>query len=136
MVNGVAAIPEGSVITGVVTASERPGKVKGTGHLAVRFDTLVPQASDERYRIHTAAVGRTAPTQKKKDAVEIGAPAAGGAIIGGIIGGKKGAAIGGAAGGGAGTAVVMNQRGQDARLGKGAALSLRLTEPVTIRIRG
>lgn len=134
MVHGVAVVPEGSLITGVVTASQRPGKVKGTGHVAVRFDTL--HASDERYRIHTAAVGRTAPTQKKKDAVEIGAPAAGGAIIGGILGGKKGAVIGGAAGGGAGTAVVMNQRGKDARLGKGAALTLRLTEPVTIRVRG
>jgi hypothetical protein len=139
MVNGAAAVPEGSLITGVVTAAERPGKVKGTGHVAVRFDTLVPEGpgvSDERYRIHTAAVSRTAPTQKKKDALEIGAPAAGGAIVGGIIGGKKGAVIGGAAGGGAGTAVVLNQRGAEARLGKGSALTLRLTEAVTIRVRG
>jgi hypothetical protein len=135
MVDGVAAVPAGSVVTGVVTDAQRPGKVKGTGHISVRFDTLVPQG-DERYRIHTSAVGRTAPAQKKKDALEIGAPAAGGAIVGGIIGGKKGAAIGAAAGGGAGTAVVVTQRGQDARLGKGAVLTLRLTEPVTVRIRG
>jgi hypothetical protein len=31
---------------------------------------------------------------KKKDAIEIGAPAAGGAAIGALIGGKKGALIG------------------------------------------
>ena len=43
---------------------------------------------------HTAAIGRTAPATKKKDALEIGAPAAGGAIIGALVGGKKGAPIG------------------------------------------
>ena len=41
-----------------------------------------------------------------------------------------------AAGGGAGTAVVLNQRGEEVRLEKGAALTLRLTQPLTIRVRG
>jgi hypothetical protein len=90
----------------------------------------------ERYRIHTAAVGRRAPATKKKDALEIAAPAAGGAIISALIGGKKGAAIGTVAGGGAGTAVVLSTRGKEVHLGKGTALTLRLSEPVTIRIRG
>jgi len=31
---------------------------------------------------------------------------------------------------------VLNQRGKEVRLGKGAALTLRLVEPVTIRVRG
>ena len=35
-----------------------------------------------------------APATKKKDAIQIGMPAAGGAAIGAIIDGKKGAAIG------------------------------------------
>ena len=86
--------------------------------------------------IETAAVGRTAPATKKADAVKIGAPAAGGAIIGGIVGGGKGAAIGAAAGGGAGTAVVMSTRGKEIRLPVGSALRVRLTEPLTIRVRG
>lgn len=136
VIDGVTVVPEGSTVGGVVTAATRAGKTKGTSRLAVRFDSLAPARSDERYRIETSTVARTGPTQKKKDALEIAAPAAGGAIIGGIVGGKKGAAIGGAAGGGAGTAVVLTQRGKDVRLGKGAALTLRLTEPVTIRVRG
>jgi hypothetical protein len=135
VVEGVTALAEGSSVHGVVTGAERAGKVSGTSRLALRFDSLTPAQTDERYEIETSTVARSGPTEKKKDALKIAAPAAGAAIVGGIVGGKKGAVIGGAAGGGAGTAVVMSQRGKDVRLGRGAALTLRLTEPVTIRVR-
>jgi hypothetical protein len=135
VIDGVTALPEGSTVEGVVTDAARAGKVQGTSRLAMRFDSLTPPDSEESYSIETRTVARSGPTQKKKDALQIGAPAAGGAIIGGIVGGKKGAVIGGAAGGGAGTAVVLTQRGKDVRLGRGAAITLRLTEPVTIRIK-
>ncbi|MBI4487206.1 MAG: hypothetical protein HY655_14480 [Acidobacteria bacterium] len=131
-------VPAGSRVSGVVTDATRSGKVKGRAHVAVRFDTLAPQGpdfADNRYAISTAPAGRTAPATKKKDALKIGAPAAGGALIGAVVGGKKGAAIGTAVGGGAGTAVVLSTRGKEARLGRGAALTVRLTEPVTIRVR-
>jgi hypothetical protein len=134
-VQGVTVLPAGSRVSGVVTDATRSGKVKGRAHVGLRFDTLVPQGADERYTIHTAAVGRTAPATKKKDALKIGAPAAGGAIVGAILGGKKGAAIGTAVGGGAGTAVVLETRGQEVRLGQGAAFTLQLSEPVTVRVR-
>ena len=136
VVNGQTVLPAGTRVSGVVTDARRSGKVKGLAHVGVRFDTLVPLGGDERYRIRTAAVGRTAQSTKKKDALEIGAPAAGGAIIGAIVGGKKGAAIGTAAGGGAGTAVVLSTRGKEVHLPKGSPLTLRLSEPVTIRIKG
>jgi hypothetical protein len=61
-------------------------------------------------------------------------PAAGGAAIGAIVGGKKGAAIGAAAGGGAGTAYVLSSRGPEVRLARGALISVKLLEPVTVRI--
>src|SRR5437016_4190724 len=76
-----------------------------------------------------------APGTKKKDALEIGGGAAGGALIGALVGGKKGAAIGTAAGGGAGTAVVLSTRGKEVNLPKGAALTLRLMEPITVRVK-
>jgi hypothetical protein len=136
VVNGQTVLPAGTKVSGVVTDARRSGKVKGLAHVGMRFDTLAPRGDDERYKIRTAAVGRTAQSTKKKDALEIGAPAAGGAIIGAIVGGKKGAAIGTAAGGGAGTAVVLSTRGKEVHLPKGSALTLRLSEPVTIRIRG
>jgi hypothetical protein len=135
VVEGVTALPEGTRVSGVVTDATRAGKVQGTSRLALRFHSLSPAQSDERYEIQTSTVARSGPSEKKKDTLKIAAPAAGGALVGGIVGGKKGAVIGGAAGGGAGTAVVMSQRGQEVRLGRGAALTLRLTEPVTIRVR-
>ena len=109
--------------------------MKGRAHVAIRFESLTPANGGERYRIHTSAVGRTAPGTKKKDALEIGAPAAGGALIGAIVGGKKGALVGTAIGGGAGTAVVLSTRGKEVRLPKGSALTLRLAEPVTVRVK-
>jgi hypothetical protein len=135
-VGGQPVLAEGSAVSGVVTEAVRSGKVKGRAHVAVRFDGLVPAGADDRYRIQTAALGRTAPATKKADAVKIGAPAAGGAIIGAIVGGGKGAAIGATAGGGAGTAVVLSTRGKEIRLPVGSALRIRLTEPLTIRVRG
>jgi hypothetical protein len=134
-IEGVTALPQGSVVQGVVTDAKRSGKVEGVAHVAVRFDTVSPRGDDERYRIETSSIGRTAESTKKKDAVKILAPAAGGALIGRIAGGKKGAAIGAAAGAGAGTAYVMSTRGEEVHLAKGTALTLKLATPITVRVR-
>jgi hypothetical protein len=136
MVHGATAVPQGSRVSGIVTDATQAGRVKGRAHVALRFDTLEPGGVSERYRIETTAVGRTAPGTKKKDAMEIGAPAAGGAIIGGLLGGKKGALIGSAAGGGGGTAVVLATRGKEVRLPKGAAFTIQLSRPITVKVRG
>jgi hypothetical protein len=135
VVNGVVVIPAGSQVIGVVTDARQSGKVKGLAHVAMRFSTLVPKGSTERYRIRTAAIGRTAPATKKADAEKIGIPAAGGAVIGALVGGKKGALIGAGAGGGGGTAVVMATRGKETGFARGTALALRLLAPVTLKIR-
>ena len=136
VVHGQTVLAEGSRLGGVVTAAAQSGKVKGRAHVAVRFNTVTPRGDNERYSIKAGPVSRMAPATKKRDAMEIGIPAAGGAVIGGLLGGKKGAVVGGAAAGGAGTAVVLNQRGKEVRLGKGAPLTLRLSEPLTIRVKG
>jgi hypothetical protein len=136
--HGERVLPEGSRISGTVTDATRSAKVRGLAHVAIRFNTLVPQGEDAgeaRYTIDTAAVARTAGATKEKDALEIGGPAAGGALVGALIGGKKGALVGTAIGGGAGTAVVLSTRGNEVHLDKGAALTLRLLQPVTVRVR-
>jgi hypothetical protein len=135
VVDGTEALAQGTTVTGVVTQATRGGKVKGRAQLALRFDEIAPRGSDERIAISAPSLRRIAPSEKKKDAAKIGIPAAGGAIVGGIVGGKKGAVIGGAVGGGAGTAVVLSDRGQDVRLGKGAPLTLTLTEPIVVRVK-
>jgi hypothetical protein len=134
-VDGVTALPEGSLVNGVVTDAKRSGKVEGLAHVAVRFDTVSPRGDDERYRIETSRIDRTAHATKKKDTVKILAPAAGGALIGGLAGGKKGAVIGTAAGAGAGTAYVMSTRGEEVHIAKGTTLTLKLAEPITVRVR-
>jgi hypothetical protein len=138
VVHGMTALPAGSRIGGVVIDATRSGRVKGRAHIAMRFDSVTSTSTGEpaRYRMETTAIGRTAAATKKKDALEIGAPAAGGALIGAIAGGKKGALIGTAVGGGAGTAVVLSTRGKEVRLPKGTALTLKLAEPLTVKVRG
>ena len=76
-----------------------------------------------------------APASKKKDALTIALPAAGGAAIGALVDGKKGAGIGSLIGGGAGTAAVLSTRGKDVRVGNGAVLAVRLTSPLTVAVR-
>ena len=75
-----------------------------------------------------------APATKKRDALSIALPAAGGAGIGALIDGKKGAGIGAAIGGGGGTAAVLTTRGKDVRVGRGAVLAVRLSTPLTINV--
>jgi len=133
--DGKTILPEGSRLSGVVTDAKRSGRVKGRAHVAMRFDTLLVSGHDERYRIDTAAVGRTAQATKKKDALEIGGGAAGGALVGGLVGGGKGALIGTAVGGGAGTAVVLSTRGKEIRLPRGSAMTLKLVKPLTVRVK-
>lgn len=134
-VKGGTVIPAGSAVQGTITEAKRSGRVKGRGLLHVRFDRLEPRGADETYSIRTGLVTRKAPSRAKKDALEIGAPAVGGAVVGGILGGKKGAIIGGTVGGAAGTAVVLSTRGEEVRLPRGSRLSVRLLDPVTVRVR-
>jgi hypothetical protein len=129
--NGVTALPAGSRVSGIVSSVERPGRVKGRGSIALRFNNVV--VNGERYPI-TASYARVAPATKKRDAAKIGIPAAGGAIIGGILGGKKGVLTGAALGGGAGTAVVLSTRGKDAYIGSGSVIGVTLRRALTVRV--
>jgi hypothetical protein len=133
VVDGRTVLPTGTDLHGNVTNVARSAKVKGRAQLSLRFSSLVLHG--ERLDIRTASIAREAESTKKKDTAKIGIPAAGGALLGGIIGGKKGAAIGAGVGGGAGTAAVLTTRGDEVRLATGTPLSVRLTEPLSVRIR-
>ena len=134
LVGGNEALPTGSTVAGYVSTAVRPGRVKGRARVSVRFTELRLGNGGERYAIRTRPWVAVAPATKKKDALTIGAPAAGGAIVGGILCGKKGAGIGALAGGGGGTAVVLATLGQDVRVGRGATLAVRLSAPLTVRV--
>jgi hypothetical protein len=129
---GVTVLPANAPISGIVTHAQQSGRVKGRALVAFRFNSL--RAHGEHYRVATSSVVRQAQGTKRRDATEIALPAAGGAIIGALAGGGRGAAIGAAAGGGAGTGVVLATRGKEVRLGRGALVSVRLTQPLTVHV--
>jgi len=133
IVRGTTVIPAGSTLVGHVTSVARSARVKGRARIGFRFDRVRVRGVNQQVEIETSSVVRQAAATKKQDAAKIGIPAAGGAIVGAIAGGKKGAAIGAAAGGGAGTAVVLSTRGKEVRYGRGAAFSVRLLQPITVR---
>jgi hypothetical protein len=135
VIGGRTVLPAGSVASGYVVQATRPGKVKGRGRVAVRFTHITPAGEDTRYSMQTRAWAAVAPATKKKDALTIGLPAAGGAVVGGLVKGKKGAGIGALVGGGAGTAAVLSTRGKDVSIGRGATLRVPLTAPLTITVR-
>jgi hypothetical protein len=132
IVNGVEVLPAGTRFSGFVTEARQSARVKGRGRVAFRFTAM--SVDTDQYRVSTSRVVREAPGTKKKDALTIGIPAGAGAILGGIADGRKGAAIGSAVGGAAGTGVVLSTRGKDVRLGRGAAIAVRLLQPVRVVI--
>jgi hypothetical protein len=134
VIGGRTILPAGSLASGYVVQATRPGKVKGRGRVAVRFTRITPAGDDTRYSMQTRSWAAVAPATKKKDALTIGLPAAGGAVVGGLVKGKKGAGIGALVGGGAGTAAVLSTRGKDVSIGRGATLAVPLTAPLTITV--
>jgi hypothetical protein len=134
-IGGLVALPAGSNVSGAVVEAVRSGKVKGLAHVGIRFDKLRPAKDGETYTIHTAEITRTAKSEKKKDAAKIGIGAGAGAAVGALLGGGKGAAIGAGVGAGGGTAVVMSTRGQEISIASGTTVAVKLTEPITLRVR-
>lgn len=133
-IDGVQALPEGSVLTGHVTDAARSARVKGRARVAFRFTRLDRPGDEGAVAVRTATVSRVAPATKKRDAATIGGGAVGGAIVGGILGGGDGAAKGAAIGGGAGTAAVLATRGKEVRLAAGTPITVKLSAPLSVRV--
>jgi hypothetical protein len=134
VVRGVTVIPAGSTALGHVVAVRRAGHIKGRSLVTIRFTEVKPRGEDETFRIHTRSWTAFGPSLTKRTAAGIGIPAAGGALVGALVGGGKGAGIGAAAGAGAGTARLMITHGKNVRVGRGALLAVRLTEPSRIDV--
>ena len=131
--DGATVLPAGTAIMGNVTAAEQAGRVKGRARLAYRFNSLT--YGGERYDIVTAPLSHEAEATKGEDATKIAVGAGAGAAIGALLGGGDGAAKGAAIGGAGGTGVVLATRGEEVRLGSGAAVTTRLTAPLTVRVQ-
>ena len=130
---GQVALPAGSEVSGVVTDAEGSGRVKGRARIAMRFNSV--RAHGETYDIRTSGYAQEAAATKKQDAEKIAIGAGAGAALGAILGGGSGAAKGAAIGGAGGTGVVLATKGTEVHLGPGAAVTTRLTAPVTVRVK-
>jgi hypothetical protein len=134
VVDGLAVLPAGTVLTGHVTDVARAGRVQGRARLAFAFTEAIVDGAREDVRTNTVTV--EAEATRGEDATKIGAGAGVGAIIGGIVGGGSGAAKGAAIGGAAGTGAVLATRGREVELATGTDLLATLASPVTLRIEG
>lgn len=133
VIDGTTVLPAGTEVDGVVTAVERSGRVRGLARVAFRFTTV--RSDGTSYAIRTDAIERVAETTRGEDAKKIGIGAGVGAAVGAVLGGGDGAAKGAAIGAGAGTGAVLATRGEEVRLGAGAAVGARLAAPVAIQVR-
>jgi hypothetical protein len=130
--DGATVLPAGTELVGTVTDVERSGRVKGRARVAYRFTSV--NVAGDRYDIRTATLSHRAEATKGEDATKIAVGAGAGAAIGALLGGGDGAAKGAAIGGAGGTGVVLATRGEEIRLGSGAAVTTQLTAPLTIRV--
>jgi hypothetical protein len=122
---------EGAPVEGIVVASTKGGRVKGTAQLEVAITGLT-LSDGQHIRLETAMATTAAKSEKKKDAGKVAIATGAGAVIGAIAGGGKGAAIGAAVGGAGGTAVVLGTRGKPAEIPARSELHFQLKRPVEI----
>ena len=101
--NGSVILPKGTPVGGVVAASHRRGRFKGSSILELRLTSLTLNGT--RYPLATSDLTRTKKGKGKRSAAFIGGGTGVGMLIGGVATGGVGLLIGGLAGGGAGTAL-------------------------------
>jgi outer membrane lipoprotein SlyB len=94
------------------------------------------EVEGDSYDIETTAITRTGQSHNKRNTMFIGGGAGAGAAIGAIAGGGKGALIGSAVGAGAGTATAAATGKLDISIPAESQLSFKLTQPVTVKVKG
>jgi hypothetical protein len=146
MIDGRVAIPAGSYVSGEVTESKRPGRVKGRGELMIKLNTLI---LTNGYQVSLNAVPRSAGTggretvdnegkvigdsDKAGDVGTVAKTTAAGAGIGGLATqGAKGVGIGAGVGAAAGLMAVLLTRGPDAELPRGTTVNVTLNRPILL----
>lgn len=132
-VDGRAAIPAGSAVSGRVTEVKALAKVGGQAHLAIAFDAVELPGGTEPIEAYFA---RTGKSETGKDAATIAA----GAVVGTILGNQakkndRGKAIGAVVGAGVGTAIAASTDGEKIELAAGSVLELTLRSDVETIVR-
>lgn len=137
-------IPAGSYVQGEIQEAKRPGRVKGTGEIRLRLDSMIlpngytvdfnaiptnagtggGESTDKEGKIH-------GDTDKTDDAGTVVKTTAAGAGIGAIAAGSaKGAGIGAGVGAAAGLGAVLLTRGPELELPRGTTVDVILDRAV------
>jgi hypothetical protein len=145
MIDGHVVIPAGSYMSGEITESKRPGRVKGKGELMVKLNTLIlPNAYMVNLNATPSGGAGTGGNEtmdsegkiigdsdKLGDAATIAKTTVGGAAIGGLATRTPaGAGIGAGIGAAAGLMAVLLTRGPEAVLPRGSTLEAVLDRPI------
>lgn len=142
--NNKILIPAGSYVQGEILEAKRPGKVKGTGELKIKLNTMIlPNGYTVNFNAVPSNVGTGGnestdkegavhgDTDKSTDAGTIIKGTAIGAGIGGIASRTgKGAGIGAGIGALAGLTTVLLTRGPELTLPRGTTFDIELTRPL------
>jgi hypothetical protein len=133
--DGLTVVPEGSIISGVVTEAIPLKKIGGTASLGIKFSSLDAGGAVPI----DASVHFKGKSEDAKDAGTIAGATVGGALLGNLVSGKhdktKGTIIGAVVGAAAGTGAAAATRGKEVELPAGTPLTLRLEEPVDVTVR-
>jgi type IV secretion system protein VirB10 len=138
-------IPRGSIVKGTVTQVKRPGRVKGRGEMAVRFDSVLLPNGISRNLV-ASFKGIHGPGAEKidrqkevvemdstrgEDAGQVAGVAGQGAVVG-VLADRSftGAGIGAGIGAAAGVATVLFSRGRELILEPGTQFDLELKQPL------
>lgn len=129
--NGVAVVPKGTRVSGVVDASHARGRVKGASVLELRLTTMT--LNGRELQLRTADLTQTKKGKGKRSAAMIGGGAGLGMLIGGLAGGGKGMLIGGLAGGGAGTAGAAMTGNKDLEIPAESIVHFKLAQDLVVQ---
>jgi hypothetical protein len=134
VVDGKTVIPKGAKVTGRVVEARESGRLKGVAVLKLALVSVEVDGKD--YDLQTTSVTRSGKNHNKRNAVLIGGGTGVGAAIGAAAGGGKGALIGGAIGAGAGTGTAVATGKLDITIPAETQFSFKLTQPVTVQVKG
>lgn len=124
VVNGVVAVPAGTVIYGKVQSSTQARRAFGKSTLDIRLAQMVPNGSPIPIATSGYAEAGEASIRKAARGAAVGAGI--GAIVDGGNGAGKGAAIGATA--------SLLKKGQTVTIPPGTLLEFTLTQPVTVSV--
>jgi hypothetical protein len=124
-------IPKGARVDGVVDASHRRGRFKGSSLLQLRLTSLTMNGT--RYSLATRDLTRSKKGKGKRSAAMIGGGAGLGMLVGGVASGGTGLLVGGLAGGGAGTAAAGLTGNRDIEIPAGSIVRFKLAKSLVVK---